>query len=235
MTSINIYKISLLFFYWRTFPVRLMKIGGIVLGIFTLLWTLSAIFVIVFQCLPVSKVWQPWAEGTCTNLLHTEPAMAGLNIFCDIAILCLPLKPVLGLRINAAQKAFVIGTFLLGSYVVFTSCYRLAMFFKFDPTDATCKFLHLLLVLFEESELTLHSRYASRSPSLGRGRDGEWHHLLLPADPGPDPQDDDKLDHYEYPPQHANERIRTSSCARTGPQAGPGSGDHRRFGRFLVV
>ncbi|KAK8109658.1 hypothetical protein PG999_007795 [Apiospora kogelbergensis] len=137
VTSINIYKISLLFFYWRTFPVRLMKIGGIVLGIFTLLWTLSAIFVIVIQCLPVSKVWQPWAEGTCTNLLHTEPAMAGLNIFCDVAILCLPLKPVLGLRINAAQKAFVIGTFLLGSYVVFTSCYRLAMFFKFDPTDAT--------------------------------------------------------------------------------------------------
>ncbi|KAK6840032.1 hypothetical protein PG987_005898 [Apiospora arundinis] len=137
VTSINVYKISLLFFYWRTFPVRLMKIGGLVLGIFTLLWTFTAFFVIVFQCLPVSKAWQPWAEGTCSNLLHTEPAMASLNIFCDVAILCLPLRPVLGLRINAAQKAFVICTFLLGSYVVFASCYRLAMFFKFDPSDAT--------------------------------------------------------------------------------------------------
>ncbi|KAK7946373.1 uncharacterized protein PG986_010694 [Apiospora aurea] len=137
VTSINTYKISLLFFYWRTFPVRAMKIGGLVLGLFSVVWAFVAIFTIIFQCLPVSKAWQPWAEGTCTNLLHTEPAMAGMNIFCDVAILCLPIRPVMSLRINAAQKAFVIGTFLLGSYVVFTSCYRLAMFFKFDPTDAT--------------------------------------------------------------------------------------------------
>jgi len=151
VTSINTYKISLLFFYWRTFPIRLMKIGGIVLGIFSLMWTFIGIFIIVFQCLPVSKAWQPWAEGTCTDLLHTEPAMAGLNIFCDVAILCLPLRPVLSLRINAAQKAFVIGTFLLGSYVVFTSCYRLAMFFKFDPTDATCKLLYPIRTLYWSS------------------------------------------------------------------------------------
>ncbi|KAK8102341.1 integral membrane protein [Apiospora sp. TS-2023a] len=137
VTSINTYKISLLFFYWRTFPVRLMKIGGLLLGIFSVLWTFTAVFVISLQCLPVSKVWQPWAEGVCTELLHTEPAMASLNIACDIAILCLPLRPVLGLKINTAQKSFVIGTFLLGSYVCFTSCYRLAMFFKFDPNDPT--------------------------------------------------------------------------------------------------
>ncbi|KAK8074007.1 hypothetical protein PG994_004906 [Apiospora phragmitis] len=135
VTSINNYKISLLFFYWRTFPVRLMKIGGLVLGLFSVLWTFAAIFVIAFQCSPVSKAWRPWAAGQCADLLQTEPAMAGLNIFCDVAILCLPLRPVLRLRINAAQKAFVIGTFLLGSYVVFTSCYRLAMFFQFDPND----------------------------------------------------------------------------------------------------
>ncbi|KAK8023864.1 hypothetical protein PG993_011930 [Apiospora rasikravindrae] len=137
VTSINTYKISLLFFYWRTFPVRAMKIGGLVLGIFSVLWSFVAVFVIVFQCLPVSKAWQPWTEGVCGNLLVTEPAMASLNIFCDVAILCLPIRPVMSLRINGAQKAFVIGTFLLGSYVVFTSCYRLAMFFKFDPNDAT--------------------------------------------------------------------------------------------------
>ncbi|KAK8067726.1 hypothetical protein PG996_006838 [Apiospora saccharicola] len=137
VTSINTYKISLLFFYWRTFPVRLMKIGGLVLGLFSVLWTFTAVFVIVFQCIPISKAWKPWAEGVCTDLLHTEPAMASMNIVCDIAILCLPLQPVLSLKINSAQKAFVIGTFLLGSYVCFTSCYRLAMFFKFDPNDPT--------------------------------------------------------------------------------------------------
>lgn len=139
MTSINTYKISLLFFYWRTFPVRLVKVGGVALGLFTLIWAVAAIFVIAFQCLPVSKAWQPWAQGLCTDLLHTEPAMAGLNIFCDVAILCLPIRPVMSLKIDTAQKSFVIGTFLLGSYVCFTSCYRLAMFFKFDPNDPTCK------------------------------------------------------------------------------------------------
>ncbi|KAK7917685.1 hypothetical protein PG985_011293 [Apiospora marii] len=138
VTSINTYKISLLFFYWRTFPVRLMKIGGLVLGIFSVAWTIASVFVIIFQCIPVTKAWQPWADGMCSNLLHMEPPLASMNIFCDVAILCLPLRPVLTLKINTAQKAFVIGTFLLGSYVVFTSCYRLAMFFKFDPNDPTC-------------------------------------------------------------------------------------------------
>ncbi|POS82910.1 hypothetical protein EPUL_005110, partial [Erysiphe pulchra] len=135
VTNINLIKISVLVMYYRFFPVRLMRLGGLVLGTISTLWNVSLIILAITQCVPFKKIYAPWVDGNCIDLKATFLAIAVPSIITDIAILSLPLPLVWQLQTKVWQKISLTAVFLLGSFVVFASIYRFIIFVRYNPND----------------------------------------------------------------------------------------------------
>ncbi|KAK8100060.1 hypothetical protein PG999_010434, partial [Apiospora kogelbergensis] len=134
-TGVNMYKIALLYLYFRIFPTRDIRIGSYVLGGFSCVWNVGTVFAATFQCLPREKLWHPWLQGGCIDLFLTQLAISVPCMLLDVTILCLPMRHVWNLKTNRTQRVFLIIIFLLGSYVVFTSIYRFVIFLRYDHDD----------------------------------------------------------------------------------------------------
>ncbi|KAH8589763.1 hypothetical protein B0O99DRAFT_472010, partial [Bisporella sp. PMI_857] len=137
VTTVALTKVSLLFMYYRLFPIDNMRIGCWILGVLSICWCISIIMVSIFQCTPISKAWNPTIPGHCINLKGSFIGNAVPNILTDIAILALPMPHVWSLHTTLIQKCQLSALFLLGSFVVFTSIYRFTTLFEFVPSDLT--------------------------------------------------------------------------------------------------
>lgn len=115
VTAVALTKISILLMYARIFPTKGFRLASIILGVISISWAISIIFVSVFQCTPVPRAWNPTVPGTCINLKGSFIGNAVPNIVTDIAILSLPVRAVWGLHANLVHRLSVIGMFLLGS------------------------------------------------------------------------------------------------------------------------
>ncbi|KAG8157202.1 hypothetical protein KVR01_012910 [Diaporthe batatas] len=135
LTGVNAYKISLLFLYYRIFPIKSVRTWSYVFGGLSTCWNIAGVFAAAFQCTPRVKIWEPWVDGYCINIFLVQLLVSVPSILCDIAILCLPLPHVLRLKTNLTQKVFLVIMFMLGSYVVFTSIYRFTVYLGYSPRD----------------------------------------------------------------------------------------------------
>ncbi|KAL4939926.1 hypothetical protein BDV06DRAFT_224589 [Aspergillus oleicola] len=105
-------KISILIFYCRLFRLRWMVICSWVVAAIVIMYNMTVILIAGLQCIPLSDLWT--GGPSCIN---TEPSFTGLavvNIITDVAILALPIKPVLSLNMKTSRKVQVLGIFLLG-------------------------------------------------------------------------------------------------------------------------
>ncbi|KAI9681278.1 MAG: hypothetical protein M1817_002561 [Caeruleum heppii] len=131
-------KISFLLFYHRVFPDPAFRRLLWYVGLFMVLWCISAFFAAVFECSPVSFFWDKTVEGgTCFNIYAFYVAEGALTVFTDLVIITLPLPMVWRLQISTQQKLAVSGLFVLGAFVCVTSIIRipkLNSLFTEDPT-----------------------------------------------------------------------------------------------------
>ncbi|KAK7966310.1 uncharacterized protein PG986_000587 [Apiospora aurea] len=134
-TGVNMYKIALLYLYFRLFPTRDIRLGSYILGGVSCAWNVACVFAAAFQCLPREKLWQPWLPGGCIDLFLTQLAISVPCMLLDVAILCLPMRHVWNLKTNLTQRVCLTVIFLLGSYVVFTSVYRFVIFLQYNNDD----------------------------------------------------------------------------------------------------
>lgn len=105
-------KYSFCWMYVRLFP-RLRKLVTIVGG-FVTAWGIAFVIVLIFQCNPVQKFWEPQLPGTCIDPRPVFVANAILNFFSDIALLCMPITQVIKLEVQRSVKVSVCSIFLLG-------------------------------------------------------------------------------------------------------------------------
>ena len=113
--SITLCKISVLFFYRRTFAITgTMRICLWILGIFFVGWAVSMTFTVIFMCQPVQKAWKPDLPGHCANLFAFFLGQAIPNIVTDVVLLLLPLPYLWRLQIQLPQKIALVSVFLLG-------------------------------------------------------------------------------------------------------------------------
>lgn len=107
-------KLSVLAFYLRISPDRLIRrTVHLLLGL-VCLYTLTYILLIVFRCRPVSAGWDLSIEGECVD--HTIPmlVLAVANIIIDVFIFILPIRIVLPLQIPVLQKISLAVLFATG-------------------------------------------------------------------------------------------------------------------------
>lgn len=147
--------------YCRVFSLRRFRIGAWVLGTIVCIYTVIFVFLILFQCTPVRKAWNPLVTGHCWNMRGTFIANAVPNILTDVAILTMPVHSVWKLQIRMVQRISLLGIFFLGclsvpptyssrviqtlftdevsSSVIIASIYRLVQVLQLDQNNLSCE------------------------------------------------------------------------------------------------
>jgi hypothetical protein len=120
-------KLSILAFYHTIFSVRPSTARLIyITGATCIVWFIIMTFLVAFQCNPPSDLWKTF--GTGPRCMDIERLLFGYelsNFFLDVAILCIPVLPVIGLNLPLLKKISAAIIFLLGAFVCITSVLRI--------------------------------------------------------------------------------------------------------------
>ncbi|KAJ5116612.1 hypothetical protein N7456_000960 [Penicillium angulare] len=136
-------KVSILLYYRRIFSkVVWLNWASMIMGAIVIAYNVALIFVAAFQCVPLSSLWTG-KPGTCIDTTPPYVALAIINVITDVAILALPIYPVLKLNMKMKRKIQVLGIFLTGgvtSVCVFgiVRCDALSTMATEDPSWNDC-------------------------------------------------------------------------------------------------
>ena len=110
-------KISILLLYRRIFATAAFRKATHIVGAACIVWGLIAILWMIFQCHPVSGIFNPDDTFTdkCFNLQAYYRGVSGAHMGLDIIILCMPLLMIQQLKLPTLQKIILCGIFMLGS------------------------------------------------------------------------------------------------------------------------
>lgn len=110
-------KISILLLYRRIFNTSAFRKMSLAVGAACVGWAIAAILCLIFQCNPISGLWNPAYTFTdkCINLQAYYRGISGAHMGLDIILLAMPIYMVWNLRLDASQKLIVSGIFMLGS------------------------------------------------------------------------------------------------------------------------
>ncbi|KAK9417635.1 hypothetical protein SUNI508_01392 [Seiridium unicorne] len=120
-------KGSILLFYLRIFPSKMMKIVIWTVFGFTLSYSLASFLVNIFSCNPVAGSWrlEDSLVAVCINRPAFYFAQAGLGIATDIATVVVPLPALKSLQLRTKQKIGVAFILTMGAFVCIVSIIRL--------------------------------------------------------------------------------------------------------------
>jgi hypothetical protein len=91
--------------YWASWSIMV---------VITMAYT-ATLFLWVFPCWPVGKVWNPYIAGTCTVQESKPGILSGvINLASDIAILTLPMIAAAQLQMSRKKKLGVFAVFATG-------------------------------------------------------------------------------------------------------------------------
>ncbi len=116
--EIFITKLAILLQFKRLFaPHKLGKAHWLILAVIwlNLLYYIAGTLALIFQCTPVSKVWDYFTPGgTCNKLAPLIVAGASLNLGSDIMIIMIPICCISSLRLPIIKKIGVSCVFVTG-------------------------------------------------------------------------------------------------------------------------
>ncbi|KAK4235077.1 hypothetical protein C8A03DRAFT_18119 [Achaetomium macrosporum] len=124
-------RASIILFYMRVFPPKPdHKLGRIVQGtfVFNIVYNLSFLFAVIFQCSPLSHFWWQWDgehAGTCGNANILAWVAAATGIVYDLWLLALPFSQLLTLNLHWKRKLMGGMMFFVGVAVMIISLVRL--------------------------------------------------------------------------------------------------------------
>jgi hypothetical protein len=93
----------------------------------------SALFVSIFQCTPIQKIWKPKIAGFCIEITYFRYSTAVFNIVTSIAVITLPIPVLLQLKHQRPEVKQLIGLVLLGLIHTSLTIARFAVMFFPDP------------------------------------------------------------------------------------------------------
>ncbi|KAI0436030.1 hypothetical protein F4803DRAFT_573064 [Xylaria telfairii] len=132
---VTLTKLSILCFYCRIFqPLKWLRGIAWGFGIFIVAYNMGVVFVAAFMCIPLSSLWTG-APGKCIDLLLALTILGIINVVTDFAILALPIRPVLLLRLPLTRRIQLCCIFLLGAVVCVFGLVRVVVMAVAPPGD----------------------------------------------------------------------------------------------------
>lgn len=116
---LNLTKASILLLYLRIFGnVKWFRWLCTVLTAIVATYCAISVTVTIFQCTPVTRVYDKTVAGRCIDNSKFWFANAGFSIATDLVILFMPLPMVYVLQLPRVQKAALMAVFTLGALYV---------------------------------------------------------------------------------------------------------------------
>ncbi len=75
---------------------------------------MSTMFVVIFQCNPRAKFWEPTLPGHCINIEVVDIVTAAINVVSDVVLLLLPITCIWQLQMPSRSKVAVSAVFTTG-------------------------------------------------------------------------------------------------------------------------
>lgn len=117
MPSEALTQLSFLVFFLRVFPTRdIYRMALALMGV-SIMFGFSNMFVMIFQCAPISFFWKAWTgeyKGMCIKVNNYSWYKAGMQIFIDLCIISLPIRPLMGLSLTRRKKVRIFLMFCSG-------------------------------------------------------------------------------------------------------------------------
>ncbi|KAI1390773.1 uncharacterized protein F4822DRAFT_426618 [Hypoxylon trugodes] len=127
-------KMSVLFFYLRTFStVSMKRVIWATMGV-VFIWCLAHSLAFIFVCHPMQAWWDTTA-GTCGDLILIYASIVVTNIVTDLIIMGLPMYTIWHLQMRKTEKVALTIAFGLGFASIIVACKRLAAVFTYDVTE----------------------------------------------------------------------------------------------------
>ncbi|KAK7427173.1 hypothetical protein QQZ08_006286 [Neonectria magnoliae] len=114
--SIAFSKLSVLAFYLRISPDRVIRRAVHSLIALVCAYTLAYVLLIIFRCQPISSGWDLTVKGKCVNSIIPMMTLSIFNIVIDLFILVLPIRIVIPLQIPLRQKISLALLFATGGF-----------------------------------------------------------------------------------------------------------------------
>ncbi|KAH6898181.1 hypothetical protein B0T10DRAFT_453523 [Thelonectria olida] len=122
--SIAFSKLSVLGFYLRISPDRVIRRAVYTLIGIVCVYTLLYLFLMIFRCRPIASSWDLTVQGECIDSLVPMLTLSIANIVIDALILVLPIRIVIPLQIPLRQKISLALLFATGGFVCVASIKR---------------------------------------------------------------------------------------------------------------
>ncbi|KAJ4211050.1 hypothetical protein NW759_012806 [Fusarium solani] len=117
-------KLSVLAFYLRISPDRVIRRAVHILICLVCIYTFCFILLNIFRCRPISANWDLSVKGDCIDKEIPILTLAIANILIDLCVLCLPIRIVIPLQIPTPQKVSLALLFATGGFVCIASIKR---------------------------------------------------------------------------------------------------------------
>lgn len=108
-------KLSIVALFARLFPDRKFQVVNKLVMVFLIGHGVVFLFVIGFECTPISGIWDRTIPRKCVNLNAVAVASSVLSIVEDIAILAMPIQQLSKLQLGLKKKIAVGFMLSLGS------------------------------------------------------------------------------------------------------------------------
>ncbi len=110
-----IVKFSLLLQYRRLFETPKSRWAFIVMIAWLGTYSLVAMALSIFTCLPVAKYWDATVSGGCLDRQLLQYFIGGFNVFNDFVLLGVPVPFLRTLRIDVGAKIALMAVFACGA------------------------------------------------------------------------------------------------------------------------
>ncbi|KAK7525228.1 uncharacterized protein IWZ02DRAFT_229168 [Phyllosticta citriasiana] len=137
MIALGLSKLSILTQYLRIFLDRRTRRLTWLTMAFVIVYTLQAILVGIFVCIPVEAFWNRSIQGHCINPIISNYVNAGFNISTDLVIILIPIPALNKLQVSKNQYIALLVAFSIGGLSCIISIVRLhavAVSFKRNDT-----------------------------------------------------------------------------------------------------
>jgi len=141
MVAVTLFKISVLIFYKRVFVMKRQAAYIYAFIVVLSLWCLSYLLCETFATWPVGGIFDPVDANYLYNYPVFQLTFAGMSIFFDLVILCIPIPIIWRLNMKTWNKIAIIGILWLGAFCVVAAALRLyyvdkSLFVASNPTTS---------------------------------------------------------------------------------------------------
>ncbi|KAK3689076.1 hypothetical protein B0T22DRAFT_536089 [Podospora appendiculata] len=139
-------KISVCLLYRRIFAIPQFRLTCLVLMGISTAWFIAAVITMLLICTPLDGFWHRLQPATCKPNFNLFSLIMGIiEVFLDAAIMVVPIRAILSLKLRTRAKVFVLGIFLLAGFALITNCLRL--YYQYQPNTEFIQFHNTLFWL----------------------------------------------------------------------------------------